>query len=530
MSTVLVNVRYEPFTLPGNDMEAGLLVSLVLFLLQPSQHTEVVIIHDYTLPGVKELAESFSERWAATTLLTATPAPDLSQLLVALTSFHTNDLRYMVLLCSANTTWTIFDMVSRHNLESRRVRWLVVANEPNVADTLPHWLREESMVGLAARVRSDLYNIYSSYVDHKNQVRFHKVGSWRGQSTGSLSRPLFPDIVNLYRNFKGRQLVTAVVDYWPFFEVKTLDNGTAVAGKGIDVNTINTLGYYLNFTYRVRVPDDKQWGTVQEDGTVTGMVGEVAARRANLAINAITITASRETVVDFSSPYFFATTSIVSRAPAEKNRSLAVFYPFSSLNHHHPGKPVARVFLATQTVIFLLVRLLCHLIWKYSVVAVYSGTLTSYLIKPSFDKPVDSLEDLLAARERGVVAVVTRGTSTERMFKVTEKNTARIGSRVGLEIYSIMYLVEGYHLAINTFYPQSYGVACPPNAPYVATLSLMLDRMVQAGLVDKWYRDEVTLLKQRSGQRRKSGQNGASRVEQGRVAVKPLALDHVQVK
>ncbi|KAK3896069.1 hypothetical protein Pcinc_000256 [Petrolisthes cinctipes] len=171
MSTVLVNVRYEPFTLPGNDMEAGLLVSLVLFLLQPSQHTEVVIIHDYTLPGVKELAESSSERWVATTILTASPAPDLSQLLVALTSFHTNDLRYMVLLCSANTTRTVFDMVSRHNLESRRVRWLVVGKEPNVANTLPLSLREGSMVGLAVQESFSLYKIYRSYVNHKNQVR-----------------------------------------------------------------------------------------------------------------------------------------------------------------------------------------------------------------------------------------------------------------------------------------------------------------------------------------------------------------------
>ncbi|KAK3881647.1 hypothetical protein Pcinc_013924 [Petrolisthes cinctipes] len=85
-------------------MKGSILPSLVLFLLQPSHPNDVVIIYDYTLPGVKELVESFSERWAATTILTATPAPDLSQLLVALTSFHTNDLRYMVLLCSANTT------------------------------------------------------------------------------------------------------------------------------------------------------------------------------------------------------------------------------------------------------------------------------------------------------------------------------------------------------------------------------------------------------------------------------------------
>lgn len=42
--------------------------------------------------------------------------------------------------------------------------------------------------------------------------------------------------------------------------------------------------------YRVKVPDDKNWGTVHEDGTVTGMVGEVASRRAHLAITLITIT------------------------------------------------------------------------------------------------------------------------------------------------------------------------------------------------------------------------------------------------
>lgn len=42
--------------------------------------------------------------------------------------------------------------------------------------------------------------------------------------------------------------------------------------------------------YRVEVPADQEWGIVKEDGTVTGMVGEVVARRAHLAINEITIT------------------------------------------------------------------------------------------------------------------------------------------------------------------------------------------------------------------------------------------------
>lgn len=42
--------------------------------------------------------------------------------------------------------------------------------------------------------------------------------------------------------------------------------------------------------YRVKVPDDRKWGNVNADGTVTGMVGEVAARRVHLAIDEISIT------------------------------------------------------------------------------------------------------------------------------------------------------------------------------------------------------------------------------------------------
>ncbi|KAK3896080.1 hypothetical protein Pcinc_000267 [Petrolisthes cinctipes] len=237
-------------------MDAGKLLSLVLFLLQPSQHTEVVIIHDYTVPDVKEVVQFATERWAATTILTATPAPDLSQLLVALTSFHTNDLRYMVLLCSANTTRTVFKMVSRHNLESRRLRWLVVGEEPDLAETLLNIVREGSMV--------------------------------------------------------------------------------------------------------------------------------------------------------------------------------------------------------------------------------------------------------------------------------VERNTAWISGMVSLEIYAIRYLGEDYHLSLNSFYPQPYGIVCPPGAPYTATLNLVLGRMVQSGLVDKWHRDEVTKLKQSADKRREEGQGGKTSVREEGVAVKPLALDHLQ--
>ncbi|KAK4313243.1 hypothetical protein Pmani_015420 [Petrolisthes manimaculis] len=583
--------------------------------------------------GVNKLVESFSERWAATTLLTATPAPDLSQLLVALTSFHTNDLRYMVLLCSANTTRTIFDMVSDHNLESRRVRWLVVGEDPDLRDSLLYILREGSMVGIAERVQDSLYRIYYSYVNHDDQVRFLDVGVWNADRLkGSLRSALFPDIVNLYRNFHVRQLVTSALDDWPFFELNYLENNTVFSTphdcKALHHRITALIHLHntslMHLSYRVEVPSDQQWGGVQNDGSVTGMVGEVAARRAHLSINEITITASRETVVDFSYPYFFDSTTLTSKAPAERSRSLAVLYPFSSLTwiilvivtllmgplgylfsrvHHQltqtfdsthnersrnvgpsfdsgrikwgsePGLRGVEMFCFNMfRTIIIQGNLLPASSWPLRLVffswyafclilyAVYAGTLTAYLTKPSFDKPIDSLEDLLEARERGVVASVTVGTSNDMMLKtattgifkaiyksvdplrsffpfdtdamkgVIDKNTAFINGLVGSEIYAMKQGRHLYHLARNTFHPQPYGIACPPGAPYTPVLNLMLGRMVQAGLVDKWHRDEVTnfKLKQSAGQERQQHQGEKTDVRGDRMLVRPLSLDHLQ--
>lgn len=51
-----------------------------------------------------------------------------------------------------------------------------------------------------------------------------------------------------------------------------------------------------------------------------------------------------------------------------------------------------------------------------------------------------------------------------------------------------------------------------------------LGRMVHAGLVGKWHLDEVTKMKQSASQKK------GTVVGQGRVEVRPLALDHLQVQ
>nr|XP_053630413.1 glutamate receptor ionotropic, delta-2-like [Cherax quadricarinatus] len=163
-------------------------------------------------------------------------------------------------------------------------------------------------------------------------LRFIPMGSWKltpSGATGRLDGSLVPDLKKRYENMRGRQLIVSANNNWPFFGLKYPPGGGVEADSGIDIQIMNTLGSFLNFTYRVVSPADGQWGGPLPDGTVSGLIGQVARREVHIAICEITITASRETVMDFTIPYYLETITVVSRAPAEKNRAFAVFSPFT---------------------------------------------------------------------------------------------------------------------------------------------------------------------------------------------------------
>ncbi|XP_047494037.1 glutamate receptor ionotropic, delta-2-like [Penaeus chinensis] len=183
-------------------------------------------------------------------------------------------------------------------------------------------------------------NLSSSRVDRDGIVRFHKAGTWwtnEVEGAGAyMTSPLFPDIETLYSDLQGRELLVTANDNWPFFKLIKHENGTVVPGAGVDPTVVDVLSSKFNFTYRVVTPPDGKWGGPQPDGTITGIIGMVARHEAHLAICELTVTAAilsgnqgiRETVVDFTSPYYMESTTLVSRAPKEKNRAFAVFSPF----------------------------------------------------------------------------------------------------------------------------------------------------------------------------------------------------------
>ncbi|KAK4316522.1 hypothetical protein Pmani_012299 [Petrolisthes manimaculis] len=525
-----------PSTTNRYYMEASVLYSLTFFLLQNTIQRDVIIIHDSPLTGsVLGVIESCFMGLADTTLFTY----DLATLQRVFASpDHTTSRRYVVVLCSLEHTMEIFTEVRRSSLESRSVRWVVVSEEEVLGLTLSMVLREGTHVGLLVRVEPDLYHIFSSYVDMTSAIRFQKVGSWSvDTTTGYLKQPLFPDMSEFYLDLHGRQLKVTTVSSDPFFTLVYRGEGQSpLPDRGIDANIAQTLATFLNFTYEIVVPADRKWGGPQADGTVTGMIGEVYSHRAHLAICEITITVQRESVTDFTLPYFLESTTLVSPAPSELPRALAVFYPFSTYlwgllavvvllmgplvflvsRGHDLSVPVvdpslhsqqqqsviqtpelgkenrdllasvsATCFNVFRTIVIqgnLLparswpIRLVLFSWFAFCVIlyALYSGTLTAYMTKPSFEPPIDSLEDALEAHRRfGFVPVAQQGTSNLRLWRVMNEKVMYMTPKLNSEVRATQRGRHRFHIARNTFLYQGYGIACRIGSPLTTVFDIM---------------------------------------------------------
>ncbi|KAG7170273.1 putative Glutamate receptor ionotropic, delta-1-like 41, partial [Homarus americanus] len=147
---------------------------------------------------------------------------------------------------------------------------------------------------------------------------------------------------------------------------------------------------------------------------------------------------------------------------------------------------------------------------------IYSGTLTAFLAIPSFERPVDSLIDLLHATRYDFVPGFLVGSSNEFLFKEAKTGIFRkvwearhptrsfsptidhamdmvlkdkqvfVNARLGSVIRSMVRGRENYHLGRQTMYPQSYGVACKSGAPY----KKVFERWSQAW----WTQDQVNTV------------------------------------
>ncbi|KAL1436194.1 hypothetical protein MTO96_010931 [Rhipicephalus appendiculatus] len=90
----------------------------------------------------------------------------------------------------------------------------------------------------------------------------------------------------------------------PFMMVKEVDGKSVYSGFCVDL--LDKLSQELDFKYELHVMMDGARGIQNDTGHWNGMIGEVIAGKADLALADLTITEMRERVIDFTLPYMTA--------------------------------------------------------------------------------------------------------------------------------------------------------------------------------------------------------------------------------
>ncbi|XP_045588740.1 glutamate receptor ionotropic, delta-1 [Procambarus clarkii] len=549
--------------------EGRRVAALVDFVVRSSTGRQLYLLHDLSFTEASPAVEASYRSDDDTAVFRYTE--ELREFEAAVrTYFHVVKMRNVLVFCSPQHTLHIFEQVRARALESASLYWFVVMEE-DVTSAVLDTLREGTQMTVVVRRGPGHYELLVSHVDHTNTMRLEHIGWWKWSSsrgaTSYLQRPLYRDLSEVYSDFGGRVLRSAAVENWPYFQVTPQADGSIKADSGIDYNILTTVGEKLNFTFLLVEAKDGQWGGKLANGTITGMIGLVARHEADVAIDELTITAPRGLIVDFTAPYYLEATTLVSPAPTEKNRAFAVFSPFSAqlwvtlcvvtlcmgpvlrlvtwlrglgIKQDEKQRTLQTFSFNAFRVLVVQTNRIISKHWElrlifftwyffcFVVYAMYSGTLTAVLALPSFEKPIDSLADLLyAVKHKKYKPIVVLGTSNEFVFreaksgiykevwdvfdpkvgyvenysagmdKVPKGKYVFLNAKLGAEIRAVVRGKNKYYFAKTSFYPQGYGIVCTKGSPYRDIVSKLLTRFGSAGLVLKWIKDEVRKVSKR---------------------------------
>ena len=97
--------------------------------------------------------------------------------------------------------------------------------------------------------------------------------------------------------------------------------------QGLSIMLLDKLARDLKFRYQLYIVADGKYGSF-ENNSWNGLVGDVASGAAHLAVAAFSITNSRSSVIDFSTPYFYSGFSILVAERARQIPLDAFLEPF----------------------------------------------------------------------------------------------------------------------------------------------------------------------------------------------------------
>ncbi|XP_055299835.1 glutamate receptor ionotropic, kainate 2-like, partial [Sitodiplosis mosellana] len=124
--------------------------------------------------------------------------------------------------------------------------------------------------------------------------------------------------------------------------------------EGFATELIKAIAVKCGFSYEIKVVDMENGKEDPTTGQWSGIIGEIVNKRADLAIGDITVTHSRKTVMDFSTPFMTLGISILYAKPHKEKAGL---FSFMDPLSRHVWVHVATAFLCISITEFLLAKM-----------------------------------------------------------------------------------------------------------------------------------------------------------------------------
>ncbi|XP_019487162.1 PREDICTED: glutamate receptor ionotropic, kainate 4 isoform X5 [Hipposideros armiger] len=223
--------------------------------------------------------------------------------------------------------------------------------------SLMNYLRMVELEGLTGHIEFNSKGQRSNYALKILQFTrngFRQIGQWHVADGLSMDSRLYAS--NISDSLFNTTLVVTTILENPYLMLK--GNHQEMEGndryEGFCVDMLKELAEILRFNYKIHLVGDGVYGVPEANGTWTGMVGELIARKADLAVAGLTITAEREKVIDFSKPFMTLGISILYRVHMGRKPGY-----FSFLDPFSPGVWLFMLlaYLAVSCVLFLVARL-----------------------------------------------------------------------------------------------------------------------------------------------------------------------------
>ncbi|CAH8655680.1 unnamed protein product [Schistosoma bovis] len=280
----------------------------------------------------------------------------------------------------------------------------------------------------------------------------------------SLESGLFSTV---FQSFNNKILRISTILDPPFVVTgQVIENGEIINASGFAIDILNELAMHFNFRYRLFLPQNGTYGSLDEKGDWDGMMGELVNGRVDMIAAGLTINPRRSNYVEFIGPIVEDTVGILVKPSTANYLFFQMFHlfqinvwiaitssvvilgttvwlfnrysPFSGWNLQLPEANSNEVSLSYNIWISLRCmllqgqegrlfcfssRTLCLMYWFMILVvhAIWQADLTAFLTKNNLELPISSLKDL--AHNDKIIVLTMKGTSTYNMFQVSVNNT-----------------------------------------------------------------------------------------------------------